>query len=73
MVFAIRSYIYDSFVTGDKSVPLQRIKLVTEDKYMARIQHCTATRVMLNQPCTWTAKIHAILSSHRDNFSAKVP
>ena len=40
---------------------------------MARIQLCTATHVMLNQICTWTAKTRAIPSLHRDNFPAKVP
>ena len=37
------------------------------------MQLCTATRVKLNQLCTWTAKTHAIPSLHRDNFKAKVP
>jgi hypothetical protein len=48
-------------------------KFVTGDKYMARNQLCTATLVMLNQLCTWTAKTHAIPSLHRDSFLAKVP
>jgi len=55
------------------TAPLQRDKFVTGDKYMARIQPCTATLVKLNQLCIWTAKTHAILSLHRDNLSAKVP
>jgi hypothetical protein len=40
---------------------------------MARNQLCTATLVMLNQLCTWTAKTRAIPSLHRDSFLAKVP
>jgi len=36
-------------------------------------QHCTAKRVKLSGFCTRTAKTHAILSLHRDNFVAKVP
>ena len=36
-------------------------------------QTCTATLVMLNKVCTWTAKTRAIPSLHRDNFSAKEP
>ena len=40
---------------------------------MARIQICTATRIMFNQLCTWTAKTHAVPSLHRDSFLAKVP
>jgi hypothetical protein len=40
---------------------------------MARIQLCTATRVMLTKPCTWTAKTRAVPSLHRDSFLAKVP
>jgi hypothetical protein len=56
---------------GTATAPLQRTKLVNGDKYMARIQLCTATRVKLNQLCTQTAKTHAILSSHRDSFPAK--
>jgi hypothetical protein len=36
-------------------------------------QTCTATLVMLNQICTWTAKTHAISSLHRDSYAAKVP
>jgi len=42
---------------------------------MARIQFCTATLVMLNQLCTWTAKTRAIPSLHRDPPAggAKVP
>jgi len=40
---------------------------------MARIQLCTATRVMLNRLCTWNAKTRAIPSLHHDNIQAKVP
>jgi hypothetical protein len=39
---------------------------------MARNQLCTATRVMFNQLCTWTAKTRAVPSLHRDSFLAKV-
>jgi hypothetical protein len=37
------------------------------------LKTCTATLEMLNQPCTRTAKTHAIPSLHRDSFLAKVP
>jgi len=40
---------------------------------MALNQLCTATLVMLNLFCTWTAKTRAIPSLHRDSFLAKVP
>jgi hypothetical protein len=43
------------------------------DNLPATYQICTATRVMLNQLCTLTAKIRAIPSLHRDSFLAKVP
>ena len=43
------------------------------DSFPATYQTCTATRVMLNKLCTWTAKTRAIPSLHRDNFLAKVP
>ena len=43
------------------------------DNLSATYQLCTATRVMLNQLCTWTAKTRAIPSLHRDNFPAKEP
>jgi hypothetical protein len=52
---------------------VHRIKFVTGDKYLARIQLYNATLIILNQLCTWTAKTHAIPSLHRDSFSAKVP
>ena len=39
----------------------------------ASAQICTATLIMLNKVCTWTAKTRAIPSLHRDSFSAKVP
>ena len=40
---------------------------------MVRNHLCTATLVMLNQLCTWTAKTRAIPSLHCDSFLAKVP
>ena len=40
---------------------------------MARNKLCTATLVMLNKICTWTAKTRAIPSLHRDSFLPKVP
>ena len=43
------------------------------DRFSATYHNYTATLVMLNQLCTWTAKTRAIPSLHRDNFSAKVP
>ena len=43
------------------------------DNFSATYQLCTATLVMLNKICTWTAKTRAIPSLHRDNFSAKEP
>jgi hypothetical protein len=46
---------------------------VYQDSFSATYQNCTATLVMLNQICTWTAKTRAIPSLHRDSFSAKVP
>ena len=30
--------------------------------------YCTATRVMLNEICTWTVKTRAEAALHRDNF-----
>jgi hypothetical protein len=38
---------------------------------MTRNQLCTATHVMLNQLCTWTAKTRAIPSLHLDSLVAK--
>ena len=46
---------------------------VHRDKFPVTYQLCTATRVKLNQLCTWTAKTRAIPSLHRDSFLAKVP
>jgi hypothetical protein len=46
--------------------------LVTGDLQSSANQTCTATLIMLNKNCTWTAKTHAIPSLHRDNFLAKV-
>ena len=43
------------------------------DSLPAIYQTCTATRVMLNKICAWTAKTRVIPSLHRDNFLAKVP
>ena len=47
--------------------------ILHRDKFLATYQLCTATLVMLNLLCTWTAKTRAIPSLHRDNFLAKVP
>ena len=41
------------------------------DNLLATYQICTATLVMLNKICTWTAKTRAIPSLHRDNFLVK--
>jgi len=43
------------------------------DSFSTTYQLCTATLVMFNKICAWTAKTHAIPSLHRDNFPAKVP
>jgi hypothetical protein len=47
--------------------------LSNRDNFPATYQLCTATLVMFNKICIWTAKTCAIPSLHRDNFSAKEP
>jgi len=71
-VFWLRSTLYRD------TAPVLPTKLVTGDKLSAPIKLCTATRVMLNKICTWTAKTRAKPSLHRDpslrsGLLAKVP
>ena len=63
-VFWLRSALYRD------TAPVPATSFVTGDKLTAPIKLFTATRVMLNKICTWTAKTRAKPSLHRDSFVA---
>ena len=68
----------DYFLASIKPVPRHCTSVhlpasCNRDSFLATYQTCTATLVMLNKICTWTAKTRAIPFLHRDSFLAKEP
>jgi len=69
--FLPRSCPHDRFViTCTATAHLFRLNLVYLDSILVRMKFCTATLLMLDKNCTWTAKTRAIPSLHRDSFLA---